>query len=188
MELKEIFGYFFLTLLIRYKLYVVELIRLIVKLLKMPNYYPYLFLILKLIFIRILRIIIKNMPKLSYVRTNSHFYKQYKSGKKVRISKKIFMRHCPNYERIQDDIMDIDTELPESYNYDSDGDALMNSPRNTPKSILKRTKKGTRTQEWSDKQVRFADDEVVTYYLSQEEKQMKSKAYNEIKRKNRRFY
>ena len=128
------------------------------------------------------------MPKLSYVRTNFHFYKQYKSGKKVRISKKTYLKHQPIEMDIEMDTLDIYEELSYDYNYDSDGDALMKSPRNTPKSILKRTKKGTRTQEWSDKQVRFTDDKVVTYYLSEEEKQMKSKAYNEIKRKNRRFY
>jgi len=181
MELKEIFGYFFLTLLIKYKSHIIKLIKLIVKLLKIPNYYPYLNFILKLIFIKIVRITIKNMPKLSYVRTNNHFYKKYKNGKKVRITKKTYLKHKP--EEIEMDILDICEELPSNYNLD--GDILMESPRNTYKSILKRTKKGTRTEEWSDKQVRFTDDRVVTYYLSKQERAMKLKAYKDIKRKNR---
>ena len=183
MELKEIFGYFFLTLLIKYKSYVIKLIKLIVKLLKIPNYYPYLIFILKLIFIKIVRITIKNMPKLSYVRTNNHFYKKYKNGRKIRITKKTYLKHKP--EKVETDILDINEELPSDYNYDSDGDIMMKSPRNMQKSILKRTQKGTRTEEWSDKQVRFTDDIVVTYYLSKQERAMKLKAYKDIKRRNR---
>ena len=41
MEMKEIFGYFLLTLLFKYKSYIVKILKLIIKLLKIPNYYPY---------------------------------------------------------------------------------------------------------------------------------------------------
>ena len=172
LELKEMFGYIFITFIMRYRVRILRLIRYIIKLLKIPNYYPYLIFISKLIFIKILSILIKKFNmRLSYVKTNNHFYKKYKNGKKVRISKKIFLKH-------QD-------------NFDSDGDIEMEkiqSPTNMPKSILKRTKKGTRTEVWSDKQVRFTDNIVKLYYLSEEEKKMKIKAYTKIKRKNRRFY
>ena len=183
MEMKEIFGYFLLTLLFKYKSYIVKILKLIIKLLKIPNYYPYFNFILKLIFIKVLRITIKNMPKLSYVRTNNHFYKKYKNGKKVRITKKTYLKHKP--EKVETDVMDIDEELPSDYDYDTDGDIHMEQLSNFPKSILKRTQKGTRTEEWSDKQVRFGDDRVVTYYLSQEERDEKLKTYKAIKRRNR---
>ncbi len=156
-ELKEIFYYLFFTLLINYKSYVVKLIKLIVKLLKIPNYYPYLCFILKLIFIRTLTIIIKNMPKFNYVRTKFNLYKHY----------------------LNHQMMDVD-----DYNYDSDGDFKMSSPKKLRKSILKRTKKGTITEILSYKRVIFSDNQVVIYYLSDDEKKMKLKAYQDIKRRN----
>ena len=127
------------------------------------------------------------MPKLSYIRTNNHFYKKYKNGKKVRITKKIYLKHKPEKVEVETDILDIDEELPSNYDYDTDGDIQMESPRNIPvlKSILKRTKKGTRTEVWQDEQVRFGDDIVITYYLSKQERAMKLKAYKDIKRRNR---
>ena len=190
LEIKEIFGYIFLTLLIKYKFYVIKLVRILIKLSKIPDYYPFLIFILKLIFIKLLRIIFITMPKLSYVRTNNHFYKKYKNGRKIRITKKTYLKHKPEKVKVETDILDIDEELPSNYDYDTDGDFQMESSINIPviKSILKRTKKGTRTEVWQDKQIRFTNDRVVTYYLSKEERAMKLKAYKEIKRRNRRFY
>ena len=106
---------------------------------------------------------------MKYIRTNNHFYKQYCSGKKVRISKQKYLNHQPK--------MEIDTT------YDSEGDVIMKEPK--LKSILKTTRKGTITEVWSDKQVRFGDLTIVRYYLSQEEKEMKIKVYRQIKGNNR---
>ena len=83
------------------------------------------------------------MPKFNYVRTKFNLYKHY----------------------LNHQMMDVD-----DYNYDSDGDFKMSSPKKLRKSILKRTKKGTITEILSYKRVIFSDNQVVIYYLSDDEK------------------
>ena len=79
------------------------------------------------------------------MRTNNHYYRLLKRGKKRRIKKKTYLKYC---------CLD---------NYDSDGDYNMENIELKPKSILKKTQKGTNTEIWSDKQVRFNDSNKLLW-------------------------
>ena len=111
------------------------------------------------------------------IRNNNNYYRLLKGGKKKRIKRKLYLKY---------------TE------YDSDGDYNMNVisyepielTGDKPKSILKTTKKETRTGIWSDKQVRFNDDNNDTriYHLTPEEKMDKSLHYQAIQQKRKYYY
>lgn len=106
------------------------------------------------------------------IKTNNQYYRFLKSGKKHRIKKKIYLKFA---------YLD---------NYDSDGDYKMEEQQNELVSILKKTKKGTNTEIWSDEQVRFNDsnNEIREYYLSPEEKMDKSLHVRAINKKRKYFY
>ena len=76
-------------------------------------------------------------------------------------------------------------------NYDEDGDYNMenNTIETIPNSILKTTKKGTRSDYCSNKQVSFSEERlVVHYYLSPEERMDKYLHYQSINNKKKYYY
>lgn len=152
--LQEFSLYFLISFLIKFKIDIRKFIYFIFKLLKKNNSYPLFF--LKFIFIKLL------IYSMKFVKGKKYFYKQYKSGRKLRISKKLYLKHFPENEQ---KYIKIDSEVEEILDDEY------------PKSILKN----------NYKRVFFNDDrnEIREYFLSKEEKYDKYLAYKKIKKRNK---
>lgn len=156
----EILLLFLINFAIKFKIDIRKFIYFIFQLIKKNNSYPLFF--LKLILIKLLIYIMK------FIKTKKYFYKEYKNGRKLRISKKLYLKHHPIYDSEEEQKFEGDVEeiLDDEY----------------PKSILKKN-----TNEYQNKRVFFNDNknEVREYFLSFEEKNDKYLAYKKIKRRNK---
>lgn len=154
----EILILFFINFVIKFKIDIRKFIYFIYKLLKKNNSYPLFF--IKLILIKLLIYIMK------FIKTKKYFYKEYKNGRKLRISKKLYLKHHSIEQMGFDEDREIEEILDDGFEY--------------PKSILKKNKN------YQKKRVFFNDNknEVREYFLSSKEKKDKYLEYKKIKRRN----